>query len=67
VARYEFWRIHFLFLTVCHSPLLFNIQKIEIQNRGSLENEEVHNSILNLEGCREALKLRMKKYQLIEI
>jgi len=42
-------------------------KKIEIQNRGSLENEEIHNSILNLEGGREAFKLRMKKYQLIEI
>ncbi len=42
-------------------------KKIEIQNKGSLENEEIHNSILNLEGGREAFKLRMKKYQLIEI
>lgn len=42
-------------------------KKIEIQNRGSLEKKEIHDSILNLEGGREAFKLRTKKYQLIEI
>ncbi|MBY8992687.1 MAG: AAA family ATPase [Candidatus Lokiarchaeota archaeon] len=42
-------------------------KKIEIQNRGSLESEEIHKSILNLEGGRDAFKLRVKKYQLIEI
>jgi hypothetical protein len=42
-------------------------KKIVIQNRGSLENKATHDSILNLEGGREAFKLRTKKYQLIEI
>ena len=45
-----------------------NIQdkKIEIKYRGSLENEDIHKSILNLEGGKEAFELRSKKYQLIE-
>ncbi|KKM76557.1 hypothetical protein LCGC14_1378960 [marine sediment metagenome] len=41
--------------------------KIEIQYRGSLENEEIYKAILNLEGGKEAFELRRKKYQLIEI
>lgn len=46
-----------------------NIQdrKIEIKYRGSLENENIYNSILNLESGKEAFELRSKKYQLIEI
>jgi len=46
-----------------------NIQdkKIEIKYRGSLENKDIYNSILNLEGGKKAFELRNKKYQLIEI
>lgn len=42
-------------------------EKIIVEFRGSLENENIHQSILNLEGGKEAFELRNKKYQLIEI
>jgi len=54
------------------ADLLFSMknikdEKIIVEFRGSLENENIHQSILNLEGGKEAFELRNKKYQLIEI
>ncbi len=45
-----------------------NIQdeEIEVQYRGSLVNNDIFKSILNLEGGKKAFELRNKKYQLIE-
>ncbi len=42
-------------------------KKIEVLYHGSLENNNIYNSILNLEGGKEAFSLRKKKYILIEI
>ena len=46
-----------------------NIQdkNIEVKFRGSIENDAIFDSILNLEGGKEAFDLRSKKYQLIEL
>lgn len=42
-------------------------KKIEVLYHGSLEDNDIYNSILNLEGGKEAFNLRKKKYLLIEI
>lgn len=46
-----------------------NIQdkKIETKYRGTLENEEIYKSILNLEVGKEAFEHISKKYHIIEI
>ena len=42
-------------------------KKINVKYRGPLENADIYNSILNLEGGKKAFELRGKKYQLIEL